>query len=284
MRKGSKASEKAVRRDHRRALGQNFLVDSATLGLLKADLSPGPSDWVVEIGPGSGSLTRHLLGSGARVTAIEKDPHCVAKLTKKQEFQELRLLQGDAAVLNPDELADPRPQGQQKAPLLVGNLPYNAATAIVKNFLPHLNRFAAAYFMFQYEVAKRLCASPGSRDYGALTVYTQGFAKTELVRKVSPEAFRPRPNVLSATVRFTPLSHPLGGIPGYYDFLHQAFGQKRKKMTNSLERYYPKEAVRDALRTLDLSPECRAESVPVAAFPRLFEILREVRSRACNRP
>src|SRR5690606_16601450 len=146
-----------------------------------------------------------------------------------------------------DELfAEHAPEPGQR-PLVVGNLPYNRAAPILLGLLPRLPRCHSLQIMVQYEVAKRLCASPHSRDFSFLTVMTQNWATAELSRKVSPDAFRPRPNVWSATLRLTPREAPLCADPAFKPFVDLAFSQRRKKLSNVLDAFYGKTTAMETL-------------------------------------
>jgi 16S rRNA (adenine1518-N6/adenine1519-N6)-dimethyltransferase len=126
-------------------------------------------------------------------------------------------------------------------------------------------------------VAKRLCASPHSRDFSFLTVMTQNWATAQMLMKVSPEAFRPRPKVASATLRLTPREAPICPDPEFKPFVDLAFSQRRKKLSNVLDAFYGKNATGEALEALGVRPDARAEDLSVEEFAAMFAKLGPVR-------
>ena len=192
---------------------------------------PEQTDTVVEIGPGRGALTSHLLGRAKRVIAIEIDPVLVHYLRAKfRDEPRLTLIPND--VLKVD-------MAQWGSVIIVGNLPYYITSPIVEKTLalgPRLNR---AVFLVQKEVAQRLTASPGTRDYGFLSVQTQLLSTPELLLTVPAAAFRPVPKVDSAVVRLIPKSDfPALDRAAFLDFVSRCFRQKRKKIRNNLIGLY----------------------------------------------
>jgi len=283
--KASKAAKSASRQnsaDDRRdrwKFGQNFLVDENVVRGICEDVPSNPSDWIIEIGPGQGALTRRLAPRCRRLTAIEIDPKWVEHLVAHPQWGELDVVHADATRVDWSEILTAHAPEPDRKPLLVGNLPYNRAAPILLGLLPHLPRCTSAQFMVQLEVAKRICASPHSRDFSFLTVMIQNWASAELLRKVSPEAFRPRPNVWSATFRLTPRPEPVCGDPQFKPFVDLAFSQRRKKLSNVLEPFYGKARVTGLLETLGERPDLRAEDLSVEAFAALFDKLGPVPTR-----
>jgi 16S rRNA (adenine1518-N6/adenine1519-N6)-dimethyltransferase len=259
-------------RQTRWKFGQNFLVDDTVVRDIVDDAACGPTDWVLEIGPGQGALTRRLVAQAGKVTALEIDPKWVEHL-RKREWGNLEVIQADATRVDPEQLVAEHAPAPGARPLVIGNLPYNRAAPILFRFLPHIARFMSMQIMVQYEVAKRICASPHSRDFGFLSVFVQNLAVPELLRKIPQDAFRPRPKVLSATVRLTPLTAPTATHPLFLKFVELAFAQKRKKMANSLLPFYRKEMVEAALTAAGVRADARAEDLSVEEFRRVFETL-----------
>ena len=199
---------------------------------------------VIEIGPGRGALTAHLLERADRVVAVEVDPILVQYLRAKFRAADrgaapgearLELVEGD--ILKVD-LARWGPA------VVVGNLPYYITSPIVEKVLGLGAALARAVFLVQKEVAERLTAGPGSRDYGYLTVATQFFAKVEYLFTVPPAAFHPPPKVESAVVRLTPRSElPATDPAAFLRFVSLAFRHKRKTLRNNLIEAYGREAL-----------------------------------------
>ena len=266
-------------RKRRWKFGQNFLVDESVIRQIAEDAAPAKTDWVIEIGPGQGAITRRLLPECGKLTAIEIDPKWVEHL-RGRDWGNLEVIQADATRLDVEALLAREPG---KKPLVVGNLPYNRAAPILFRFLPFIHRCKAMHIMVQYEVAKRLCARPHSRDFGFLTIFMRTHCEPEFLRKIEQDSFRPRPKVLSATVRLNPLPVPKIEDPLFLRFVEIAFSQKRKKLVNSMLGFYRKEKVAEALNALrDLTddPEehrvnadSRAEDLSVDQFVELFKRL-----------
>ena len=267
-------------RKSRWKFGQNFLVDESVIRQIAEDVPCRPADWILEIGPGAGAITRRLLPRCQKLTAIEIDSKWVEHLRKHPEWGNLEVIQADATRIDvEDVLRRSAPQSDSK-PFVVGNLPYNRAAPILFRFLPFIHRFQAMNIMVQYEVGKRICAKPHSRDFGFLSVFIQNHATAEMLQKIPQEAFRPRPKVFSATVRLTPLAAPKTEDPMFLRFVELAFAQKRKKMSNSLLPFYPKEKVEAALIAIGsadaeaaIDENARAEDLSVDQFVAAFKIL-----------
>jgi 16S rRNA (adenine1518-N6/adenine1519-N6)-dimethyltransferase len=271
-------------RKKRWKFGQNFLVDEAVVRQIAEDVSPRKSDWVIEIGPGAGAITRRLAADCAKLTAIEIDPKWIEHLRKHPEWGNLDVVQADATRVDVEEILAREPG---KKPLVVGNLPYNRAAPILFRFLPFIHRFQNMNIMVQYEVGKRICAQPHTRNFGFLSVFIQNHATAELLQKIGQDAFRPRPKVMSATVRLTPLKEPKTSDPMFLRFVEVAFSQKRKKLSNSLLPFYRKEKVEEVLHTLAesaakagqdpeeavLNENSRAEDLSVDQFVEAFKLL-----------
>ena len=260
--------------------GQNFLIDETVIRQIAEDVGPKKTDWVIEIGPGQGAITRRLAPNCAKVTALEIDPKWVAHLQNRTEWGNVEVIQTDATRVDVEELLNRDPS---KKPLVVGNLPYNRAAPILFRFLPHIQRFQSMNIMVQYEVGKRICAMPHTRNFGFLSVFIQNYANAELLQKINQEAFRPRPKVFSATVRLTPLREPKTKDPLFLRFVEIAFSQKRKKLSNSLLPFYRRDKVVEVLNDLGAASEpgedrkldenSRAEDLSVDQFVEAFKRL-----------
>lgn len=250
--------------------GQNFLVDENVIRGICEDVHSNPSDWIIEIGPGQGALTRRLAGRCRKLTAIEIDPKWVEHLNNHPQWGNIEVIQADATRIDWDDVLDNHAPEPGQKPLIVGNLPYNRAAPILLSLLPKLVRCTSLQIMVQLEVAKRICANPHSRDFSFLSVMVQNWATAELLMKVSPDAFRPRPNVWSATLRLTPREAPLCADPAFKPFVDLAYSQRRKKLSNVLEAFYGKTSVITHLEELGIRPDSRAEDLSVEEFAALF--------------
>lgn len=270
----------------RRRFGQNFLVDDSVCRAIADDADPRPGGTVVEIGPGAGALTEHLCRAG-RVVAVEIDPKWAEKLPRKVPAgSDLVVVNKDALHADIDPWLVPGPEGL--LPVLCGNLPYNRASAILVRFLPRIREFRHFTFMVQWEVAKRVCAAPGGRDYGSLSVMVSNWATTEIRLKIGPEAFRPRPRVHSGTFLLRPRPEPLCPDPLFPWFVRACFRQKRKTLRNCLLMAFPAVQVDAALSAAGMVEGIRGEQVPPEGFVRLFQaflpVLEPLRENALREP
>jgi 16S rRNA (adenine1518-N6/adenine1519-N6)-dimethyltransferase len=247
-----------------KSLGQNFLLDlnlTARIARAAGDLAGAN---VVEIGPGPGGLTRALLAAGARVTAVERDPRCVAALGELVAVypDRLRIVEADALETPLAELA-PAPRK------VVANLPYNIATPLLIGWLADLAGTTGFTLMFQREVADRLAAKPGTKAYGRLSVITQWLCEVKPQLNLPKDAFTPPPKVMSTVVNLTPRAAPLA--PAEMAVLERvtqaAFGQRRKMLRASLKPL----GLDLALAGVD--PTARAEELSVVEFCALARAL-----------
>ncbi|MGD9663817.1 MAG: 16S rRNA (adenine(1518)-N(6)/adenine(1519)-N(6))-dimethyltransferase RsmA [Novosphingobium sp.] len=245
-----------------KALGQNFLLDEQLLDRIAAipgDLSGAN---VLEVGPGPGGLTRALLRAGARVTAIEMDQRCLPALAELGAAfpGQLRVIEGDATQINPADLFE----GPYH---IAANLPYNVGTALFTGWMggePWPPQWQSLTLMFQQEVAQRIVAQPDSGAYGRLAVLAQWRGKARLAMKVHRSAFTPPPKVMSAIVHVTPAAMPESVSARVLERVTQAaFGQRRKMLRQSLKGL---PGALDALETLGIDPQRRAETLSVAEF------------------
>jgi 16S rRNA (adenine1518-N6/adenine1519-N6)-dimethyltransferase len=241
-------------------LGQHFLIRGSVLERIAAAACPTPENLAIEIGPGRGALTEKLLKRAARVIAIEVDPFLAGHLEHKFAA-EPRLEVVRADVLETD-------LGCWGPAVIAGNLPYYITSPILEKTVRL--RFPRAVFLVQKEVAQRLAAQPGSRDYGFLTVQTSLFASVRLLFEVKPAAFHPPPNVDSAVVRLESRAPDpaIGDADAFLRFVGQCFQQKRKTIRNNLAGIYGKEAI-------DPWPEAglRAEQIHLEGFVKMFQRL-----------
>lgn len=252
----------------RKSLGQNFLLDLNLTRRIARSAGPLTDCNVIEIGPGPGGLTRALLLEGARrVVAIERDERCLPALAELAAAfaGRLEIVAGDALAIDPASLV-PAPRK------IVANLPYNIATPLLIGWLPGIAAFADFTLMFQKEVAVRLAAAPGTRDYGRLSVLTQWLATVERLFDIAPKAFVPPPKVTSTVVRLTP--RPVPQAPCNQSALERvtaaAFGQRRKMLRQSLK------SLGDAaglLSAAQVDPTARAENLTVGEFCALARAL-----------
>ncbi len=265
-------------------LGQHFLEShSAALRIVEAlgDISQAT---VLEIGPGRGALTALLATRGRRIIAVELDRVMAAQLRMKfNTYPNVEIIEGDILKIELDTVFGPKPgmlrPGLKFAPepaYVVGNLPYYITSDILLRLLEYHRYFSTIVIMVQKEVADRLAASPGSRDYGLLSATAQLFATVEKLFTLSPDAFAPPPKVHSSVVRMTiePRLDSLG-VPEaeFISFLKLSFGQKRKTLSNNLKTEYDQAVLRAALARSGVKPTVRAEALSLTKSAALFRAL-----------
>lgn len=239
----------------RQKLGQHFLADESVLKRIAAAACPQDEPVLIEIGPGKGALTKYLLQRAMHVAAIELDRELAAELALA--FPAAEVISGDALDIDLTRWSG--------APV-VGNLPYYVATPIISRVV---RQRRPAVFLIQKEVAERIAAKPGCRDYGYYSLDTQFFADPKLLFTVKPGAFRPPPQVDSAVIQLTPRALLPDLDPDrFLPFLSHAFRQKRKTLRNNLAPVYGRELV-------DAQPEAgeRAETLSMDQFAVLFRRL-----------
>lgn len=247
----------------KRSLGQNYLRDPEVTRRIVAALKAEPGDSLIEIGPGPGALTGHLLaGAPERLVLVEKD-HAWA-FARRETLREFPGVSGGVILADALELAWERARGPWK---IIGNLPYNVASPLMWEIFSRAG-FSRAVFMIQKEVGERIAASPGSRAYGALSVWLQSFARPQLECIVPPQAFYPRPKVYSAVLSFTPLSREGTGSlppppalkPVLANLIRRCFQQRRKQLGTILREargeagLWEKSGIDPVLRPENLSP------------------------------
>ena len=264
----------------KKRLGQHFLSDPAILTRIADALAPAPGETVLEIGPGLGGLTRVLAGRSGRLIAIEKDRDLVPSL--RTRFPAVQVVEGDALEVDWHRLVESG--GDTRAPrfLVIGNIPYNITSPLIdKALLPPRPR--CMVFLVQKEVAVRVAAAPGGKEYGALTVGVQAVARVERLFTVKSGAFSPPPKVDSAVLRLTPLEHPLiedDEIRGFRKMVVGLFGFRRKQMIRGLRELtgWSPETAALALDRSEIEPRVRPEGIAPARFVRLYRVLREITS------
>lgn len=252
----------------KKSFGQHFLLDLNITRKIARLAEVGPGDHVIEVGPGPGGLTRALLETGAKVTAVEADPRFAPLL------EELSVASGGALTVRlEDALKTNEAEVAAGAPAhMVSNLPYNVGTPLLIKWLTGAFTPASMTLMFQKEVADRIAAEPGSEAYGRLSVIAQATSHAAVVMDVPARAFTPPPKVASAVAGLTPRADR--PAPERLDALQRvtaaAFGQRRKMLRSSLKVLGGAELCEAA----GIAPEARAETIDVAGFLALADALR----------
>jgi 16S rRNA (adenine1518-N6/adenine1519-N6)-dimethyltransferase len=265
-------------------LGQNFLADPGAAEQIVVALGDIGQALVVEIGPGRGALTEMLAARAGRLIAIELDHRLAAELRYRfSRHPSVEILEGDVlridfrTVLNRTigPLDDLRPNKPTRA-RVIGNLPYYITSEILLRLFDFHDQFDLMVIMVQREVADRIAATPGSRDYGLLSATVQLYCTVENLFTLPPGAFSPAPKVHSSVLRlrFAPRFAELHVPPrNFIDFLKVAFAMKRKTLLNNLKKKYAEERIRSALKEAGLRPDVRAEALALDKSATVFRHL-----------
>ena len=248
----------------RKRFGQHFLHDPAVIGRIVAAIQPRESDAIVEIGPGQGAITVPLLRAAGRLQVVELDRDLIDPLREQcREAGDLTLHNTDALRVDFCHLT-----GDATPLRIVGNLPYNISTPLLFHLLSQARCISDMHFMLQKEVVDRLAATPGSRQYGRLSVMVQYRCSVTRLFTIGPGAFQPPPRVESAFVRLEPYRE----LPVAIDdeavletLVRKAFAQRRKTLRNALRGILEEEAI----RSLGIDPSVRAEMLGLSEFAAL---------------
>ena len=255
-----------------RKLGQNFLIDDNMLDAMVRASAPVAGESVLEIGPGTGVLTRRLLAAGCRVTAVELDHRLAAYLRSELGEQEnFRLIEGDACKQDYQELMGDEPFR------CIANLPYSCGSVFLAVIAALSNPPTELYVLLQKEMGDRLTATIGTKEYGSLTCRLQWLYAISLVRNVPQGVFFPPPEVMSAYIRLKRLPEiPAVALRQRAALLvNTAFSQRRKKITGLLSKYDFQQPLASLLDEMQISPDSRAENLTPAQYLQLAEKLKD---------
>lgn len=257
-----------------RRLGQNFLISPGVVRAVVEAAEIGKDDRVLEIGPGIGTLTQGLLEAGAEVTAVELDKKMLAVLAETlRGYEHLNIVQGDILKTDIPALMGDKPFK------VAANLPYYITTPILLKLLEQKLPITRIVTMVQKEVAERMTASPGGKDYGALSVAVQYHTEPEIVLDVPPSCFFPAPEVDSAVVACTIRKTPAVTMEDealFFRVVKAAFGQRRKTLSNALKPLgFPKEKIESALLGAKVDAARRGETLSLAEFATVANYLED---------
>ena len=266
--------------------GQNFLIDEHVLSKIIRSAEITEDDFVVEIGPGIGTLTQYLAASAREVAAIEIDDALIPILKDTlSAYDNVTVIHEDVLKVDLCKLAKEKNGG--KPIKVVANLPYYITTPIIMGLFENHVPVESITIMVQKEVADRMKTGPGSKDYGALSLAVQYYAKPELVANVPPNCFMPRPRVGSAVIRLT--RHTEVPVEAedeklMFQIIRASFNQRRKTLVNGLgnapELHIPKEMTTEVLEEMGLSASVRGEALTLAQFAELSNRILEKRNNA----
>ncbi len=269
-------------------LGQHFLVNDSFALQIVDTLGDVSQNTVLEIGPGRGVLSSLLAKRVRRLIAVELDRVLAAQLRLRfGMFPNVEVIEADILSIDFDSLFGPKPglrrPGIELRPepvKVIGNLPYYITSDILLRLFEYSKYFETIVILVQREVADRIAAKPGSRDYGLLSATAQLYARVEKLFSLPPTAFAPPPKVHSTVLRLiiAPRQEELGVAgDGFIDFLKLSFGQKRKTLWNNLKANYPEGQLRAALASAKVKPAARAETLTLEENAALFYALRQNR-------
>lgn len=266
--------------------GQNFLIDEHVLSKIIRSAEITEDDFVVEIGPGIGTLTQYLAASAREVAAIEIDDALIPILEDTlSAYDNVTVIHEDVLKVDLCKLAEEKNGGEPIK--VVANLPYYITTPIIMGLFENHVPVESITIMVQKEVADRMKTGPGSKDYGALSLAVQYYAKPELVANVPPNCFMPRPRVGSAVIRLT--RHTEVPVEAedeklMFQIIRASFNQRRKTLVNGLanapEPHIPKEITTEVLEEMGLSASVRGEALTLAQFAELSNRILEKRKNA----
>ncbi len=260
--------------------GQNFLVDTHVLEKIMDAAEVTKEDCVVEIGPGIGTMTQYLAERAGEVVAVEIDKNLIPILEDTlSEYQNVTILNEDIMKADLNKIVEEKNQG--KPVKIVANLPYYITTPIIMGLFEGKVPLKSITVMVQKEVADRMQVGPGTKDYGALSLAVQYYAKPEVVATVPPNCFIPRPGVGSAVIRLTRYEEPPVRVENeafMFSLIRASFNQRRKTLANSLSNAQnlslSREQVISALEKLQLSPTVRGEALTLRQFADLSDLLK----------
>ena len=258
----------------KKQFGQNFISDK---NLLKAIVREGgiePTDEVLVIGPGAGSLTEELLNSAKKVVSYEIDRDLIPILTEKfSSYNNFKLINMD---IMKEDIRDIESHFEGEY-VLVANLPYYITSPIIFKFLKSATRLKSLYIMVQKEVGERMCASKSSKDYGVFSVIVDSYSYPEITRIVPRKMFYPEPNVDSCMIKLSidKDKYKINDRAAFENFIKASFAMRRKKLSNNLESVLniKKSKIEEILSLLDFNPSVRAEELATSDFITIFDYM-----------
>jgi len=258
-------------------LGQHFLADAGWRERIAGSLRAAADDVWLEIGAGHGEMTALLARCAARVIAVEVDPRLAERLRAlAAQLGNVEVIASDILQLDLERTIATA-LGQRSRCKVYGNLPYYITSPILHRLFEHAERIESIDAVVQLEVAARMAAQPGSRQYGYLSVATQFYTRAEIILRIPPGAFRPRPKVTSALVHMRlPGERSRLGLSdenGFLAFVKTCFAQKRKTLVNNLSPGFGRSKSEEALRNEGLRPDARAEQLSIAQLAAVFHLL-----------
>lgn len=258
-----------------KSLGQNFLIDDSVLNDIVNGADVNGEDFIIEIGPGVGTLTAQLLNKAKKVTSIELDNDLIPILQQELgDHPNFSLIHKDALKVDFNEVI-----GDEKSVKLVANLPYYVTTPIIVNLLKNKYNFKSLTIMIQKEVAERMDAEPNCKEYGSLSLLVQYYCDTKIIRKVAPSSFMPRPKVESIVIRLDRLEEPRVKVKDeslMFEIIRSSFNMRRKTLWNGVKNIgIDKDNLMKAFEEAGVDPKRRGETLSLQEFARLSDCIYE---------
>lgn len=259
-----------------KSLGQNFLIDGNIVRKIVDEGNITKDDYVLEIGPGMGTLTEELALRAKKVVAVEIDSTLLPILDETlHKYNNVEIIHGDVLKIDVEKLIHEKLDGGSVK--VVANLPYYVTTPIIAKLIEDNLNLESIIVMVQKEVAERMEAGPGGKEYGSLSVFVNFYSKPEIVVKVPKTVFMPQPKIDSAVIKLT-INKELPDVDKdkFFKVVKAAFSKRRKTILNSLSTYgfnIEKETVKEALEKLNISPDTRAENLSVEDFIKISKTL-----------
>ena len=262
-----------------KSLGQNFLIDDSVLEDIVNGAEVNGEDFIIEIGPGVGTLTAQLLMKAKKVTSIELDNDLIPILTEELgEHENFNLIHNDALKVDFNEVI-----GDEKSVKLVANLPYYVTTPIIVKLLKDGYNFKSLTIMIQKEVAERINAEPNCKEYGSLSVLVQYYCDTKIVRRVAPSSFIPRPKVESIVIRLDRLAKPRVKAKDeklMFELVRAGFNMRRKTLWNAAKAFnLSKEDLEKAFENSGVDQKRRAETLSLQEFADLADCIYDMKNK-----
>ena len=262
--------------------GQNFLIDNHVLDKIIEGADVGKDDFILEIGPGIGTLTQALCEKARQVLAVEIDKALIPILNETlSDYDNVSIINKDILKIDLNKLV--REENNGRPIKVVANLPYYITTPIIMSFLENSVPVESLTVMVQKEVAQRMQASAGSKDYGALSLAVQYYSEPYIVANVPPNCFIPRPKVASTVIRLKVNKEPLVEVKDeklMFRLIRASFNQRRKTLVNGLNNSkdltFTKEEIQEALRKHNISEMIRGEALTLEEFAGLANYLSEI--------
>lgn len=241
----------------RKRFGQHFLQDDTIIDQIVSAVCPKEGDRCVEIGPGLGAMTKHILPMVKKMDAIELDRDLIPKLKLAcKNLGELNIYQADALTFDFSSLGSNQLR-------IIGNLPYNISTPLLFHLIDQIDYIQDMHFMLQKEVVDRISATVGTKNYGRLSIMIQYHCTTEKLFEVSPAAFHPKPKVDSAIIRLIPKKEKRAcDVEKLSQLVKQSFSQRRKTLKNNLKNIISS----DQLKSLGIDPNLRPEQITIEQY------------------